>query len=196
MLWQCPCRPQGGPKIPKCNLQARLGWTAEGTDREADKVMNWITRMARAVWEKRYYKKGEEDGEKDEAREARYWESIGEEIRGKDQEEEDKRNNGTGEDWSDEEETEEEEEEEEEKEEEGYDPHRGGGKQGRMQKLLALAEGREEVKEEKRQEREEEKERESQGEGAAAPVLPGADQISSSSTAQSLLLEAKETEEK
>ena len=92
-------------------------------------MMNWITRMARAVWEKRYYKKGEEDGEKDEAREARYWENIGEEIRGKEQKEEGKRHPGLEEEWSEEEETEEEEEDEDEKEE-GDQEEKGRESQG------------------------------------------------------------------
>ena len=88
MLWQCKSRPHGGPKRPECDLQARLGWTAKGTDREADKVMEWITKTVKAVWEKRYCKEMEEEEAKRESIENRYWRAIREVVVRKKQEEE------------------------------------------------------------------------------------------------------------
>ena len=126
MLWECECRPKGGPPRPKCDLQARLGWSAEGTEKQADEVMKWIQKMVREVLDQRYKKEKEGKERIKESKEKRYWEGIrttGEEREWERQEETER---DQEEDWS-EDEDEEGDEEKEEEEEEGGSESEGEG---------------------------------------------------------------------
>ena len=113
MLWECKSRPHGGPTRPKCELQARLGWTAEGTDNEADKVIKWIQRMAQEVWDKRYKDENEKREKSEKAKDDRYWDEVRNEGESRTREGQDQDVKDQPGDWSEDEDEEEEGEENE-----------------------------------------------------------------------------------
>jgi len=66
IFWSCPQRPHG-PRRPRCELQARLGWPMAADDsRETDEaVMTYMSSIAKMVLDERYHKAPASGGEQD-----------------------------------------------------------------------------------------------------------------------------------
>ena len=77
-----PMQAPRGPTRPTCDLQARLGWTSKGSDREADQVLEWISKTVQEVWNKRYKVELEREDTNKNARESRHWAGVREDASG------------------------------------------------------------------------------------------------------------------